>query len=75
MLNVNTSARVDGLPTSLNIDKTTITDSVNQYEAIPTAQKIQITAKDNLQSIVISGGNEFKYRVSATENGTYADSL
>ena len=75
VLNVNTSARVDGLPTSLNIDKTTITDSVNQYEAIPTAQKIQITAKDNLQSIVISGGNEFKYRVSATENGTYADSL
>lgn len=75
VLNVNTSARVDGLPTSLNLDKTTITDSVNQYEAIPTAQKIQITAKDNLQSIVISGGNASKYRVSATENGTYADSL
>ena len=73
--NISVSAQVNGLPTTLNVNPTTITDAVNQYEATPSAQKITITGKDNLQSIVVTGGNNSKYQVSATEGGDYTNSV
>jgi len=73
--NISVSAQVNGLPTTLNANPTTITDAVNQYEATPSAHKITITEKDNLQSIVVTGGNASKYQVSATQGGAYTNSV
>lgn len=73
--NISVSAQVNGLPTTLNVNPTTITDAVNQYEATPSSQKITITQKDNLQSIAVTGGNASKYQVSSSENGTFANSV
>ena len=67
------SGQVNGLATSLSISPTSVTDDLDQND-VAVAHEIALTY-DNLSSISISGGNANKYRVSATANGTYSNTL
>ena len=73
-ISVAVSAQVNGQATALDVTPKTITDSVNQYGALPSPQKITLT-QTNLQSVVVSGGNGNRYQVSKTSGGSYASSI
>jgi len=73
-IEVQLYVKVNGKTTSLSINPTSITDTVNQYGDLPSAHAITVT-QEYLSSVNVSGGSATTYQVSETETGAYSNSI